>query len=68
MCEANAYIEREGREDLVMEGVFVVKTETGVYGNRVILENIFGEQRVLEADISRISLMEHKIVFRPPAS
>jgi len=64
MCEANAYIEQEGREVLVMEGVFVVKTEAGAGSSRVVLENIFGEQRVLEAAISRISLMEHKIVFK----
>ncbi len=64
MCEANAYIEQGGREILVMEGVFVVKTETGPQGDRVVLENIFGEQHVIEAELSRISLMEHKIVFR----
>lgn len=64
MCEANAYIEQEGREVLVMEGVFVVKTEIGPQGARVVLENIFGEQRVIDAELSRISLMEHKIVFR----
>jgi len=64
MCEANAYIEQGGREVLVMEGVFVVKTESGPRGERVVLENIFGEQRVIEAELSRISLMEHKIVFR----
>jgi predicted RNA-binding protein len=64
MCEANAYIEQEGREVLVMEGVFVVKSETGPQGERVVLENIFGDQRVIEAELSRISLMEHKIVFR----
>ncbi len=64
MCEANAYIEREGREVLVMEGVFVLKTEAGPQGNRVVLENIFGEQHVIDAELSRISLMEHKIVFK----
>ena len=64
MCEANAYIEQDGREVLVMEGVFVVKSETGPQGERVVLENIFGDQRVIEAEFSRISLMEHKIVFR----
>jgi len=67
MCEANAYIEREGREILLMEGVFVVKTEAGAGGSRVVLENIFGEQRVINAEISRISLMEHKIFFKVPA-
>ena len=66
MCEANAYIEREGREELVMEGVYVVKAETCTSGVRVVLENIFGEQQVIKAEISRVSLMEHKIVFRDP--
>lgn len=64
MCEANAYIEREGREVLVMEGVFVLKTEAGPQGSRVVLENIFGEQHVIDAELNRISLMEHKIVFK----
>ena len=66
MCEANAYIEQDGREILLMEGVFVLKTEAGPQGQgeRVVLENLFGEQRVIEAELSRISLMEHKIVFR----
>ena len=64
MCEANAYIEENGREVLLMEGVFVVKAEADPQGDRVVLENIFGEQRVIDAEISRISLMEHKIVFQ----
>ena len=60
MCEVNAYIKRDGREILVMEGVFVVKPEAG----KVLLENIFGEQKLVEAKISQISLMEHKITFQ----
>ena len=60
MCEVNAYIKRDGREILVMEGVFVVKPE----GGKVLLENIFGEQKLVEAKISQISLMEHKITFQ----
>lgn len=64
MCEANAYIEQDGQEVLVMEGVFIVKTDAGPQGERVVLENIFGDQCVIDAELSRISLMEHKIVFR----
>ena len=60
MCEANAYIKREGREVLVMEGVFVVRPE----GDKVLLENIFGEQKLVEAEIGQISLMEHKIILQ----
>ncbi len=60
MCEINAYIKRDGHETLIMEGVFVVKPE----GDKVLLENIFGEQKLVDAQISQISLMEHKIIFQ----
>lgn len=56
----NAYIKRSDQEILVMEGVFVVKPEAG----KVLLENIFGEQKLVDAKISQISLMEHKITFQ----
>ena len=59
MCEANVYIKRNGNETLVMEGVFVVKPEKG----KVLLENLFGEQKLIDARISQISLMEHKIIL-----
>ncbi|MEA1922793.1 MAG: CooT family nickel-binding protein [Pseudomonadota bacterium] len=60
MCELNAYIKRDDHEALVMEGVFIVKPE----GEKVVLENLFGEQKVIEAKISQVSLMEHKITLK----
>ena len=60
MCEMNAYIKRDGHETLLMEGVFIVKPE----GEKVVLENLFGEQKVIDAKISQVSLMEHKIFFK----
>ena len=60
MCEINAYIKRDSHETLIMEGVFVVKPE----GDKVLLANIFGEQKLIDAQISQISLMEHKIIFQ----
>ena len=60
MCEVNAYIKRDGHETLVMEGVFVLKPE----GDKILLENIFGEQKLIDAKISQISLMEHKIILK----
>ena len=60
MCELNAYIKRDGHETLLMEGVFVVKPE----GEKVVLENLFGEQKVIDAKISQVSLMEHKIILK----
>ncbi len=61
MCELNVYLKRDDHETLVMEGVFVVKPE----GEKVVLENLFGEQKVIEAKISQVSLMEHKLILSP---
>ncbi|MBN2810002.1 MAG: CooT family nickel-binding protein [Deltaproteobacteria bacterium] len=60
MCEVNAYIKKNGHEVLVMEGVFVVRPE----GDKVLLENIFGEQKLVDGRIRQVSLMEHKIIFQ----
>ncbi|HDS16324.1 MAG TPA: CooT family nickel-binding protein [Proteobacteria bacterium] len=64
MCEANAYLEQDGRENLVMEGVYILKPE----GGKILLENIFGEQKLVDAALRRISLMEHKIILVPDSS
>jgi len=64
MCEANAYLRRAGEETLLLEGVWVMQPESDGYR----LENIFGEQKVIDAELDSISLMEHRIVFRPRAS
>ena len=61
MCELNVYLKRDDSETLVMEGVFVVRPE----GEKVVLENLFGEQKVIDAKISQVSLMEHKLILSP---
>jgi len=65
MCEANAYLLKPGGENLmVMENVYRVKPEQG----KLLLENIFGEQKLLDAEILQVSLMEHKIILGPKTS
>jgi len=59
MCEANAYLIKNGREELVMEAVDVVETE----GEVLRVANIFGEQKTLKARIRSMSLVNHKIVL-----
>jgi len=59
MCEANAYLEREGREELILESVDIVEPEDG----KVFIRNIFGEQKVLKSRIKKISLIDHKILL-----
>ena len=59
MCEANAYMIEEGREQLIMEAVDKVEPEED--GLRLV--NIFGEQQFIDAHIESLSLVDHKIVL-----
>jgi predicted RNA-binding protein len=60
MCEANAYVYREGEEELVLKDVSIVEpVEEGGYR----LVNIFGDQMVVAGKIKRMNLLDHRIVF-----
>jgi predicted RNA-binding protein len=59
MCEANAYIFKDGSEELYLENVDVMKPEEG----KIFLKNLFGEQKVFEGQIKEISLLRHRIVL-----
>ena len=60
MCEANAYIFENGKEELYLENVDVMKPEEG----KIFLKNLFGEQKVFEGEIKEISLLKHKIILQ----
>jgi predicted RNA-binding protein len=60
MCEANVYLLRQGKEELILEAVDIVEPhEEG----KIRLANIFGEQKVLDAKLKKMSLVNHKIVL-----
>ncbi len=59
MCEANAYILKNGKEELYLENVDLLRPEEG----KILLKNLFGEQKVFDGDIKEISLLKHKIVL-----
>jgi len=60
MCEANAYIYEDGKEELYLENVDVMKPEDG----KIFLRNLFGEQKVFEGEIKEVSLLRHKILLQ----
>jgi len=60
MCEANAYIFENGKEELYLENVDVMKPEEG----KIFLKNLFGEQKVFEGEIKEVSLLRHKILLQ----
>ena len=59
MCEANAYIYQNGKEELYLENVDIMRPEEG----KIYLRNLFGEQRIFDGKIREISLLKHKIVL-----
>jgi predicted RNA-binding protein len=60
MCEANAYIIRDGQEELIMEAVDKIEPEDD--GLRLV--NIFGDQKFLYARIHALSLVKHKVFLK----
>lgn len=60
MCEANAYISKDGQEELFLEAVDVIEPiEEGEY--RLI--SIYGEQKTIKGKIIFMNLVDHKIIF-----
>lgn len=62
MCEANAYLIKEGVEkgELIMESVDTVEPE----GNGLKLVSIFGDQKFINAHIHSLSLVDHHIYLK----
>jgi predicted RNA-binding protein len=63
MCESSAYLKnKDGQEELLLEDVVMLKPS----GGRIVLMNILGEKKEIEAGIEQIDLLKHKIVLRKP--
>ncbi|MCD6298514.1 MAG: CooT family nickel-binding protein [Deltaproteobacteria bacterium] len=61
MCEAHAFILKNGKEEKVLEDVDLV--EMG--DEEVKLVSIFGEQKTLKARLKFYNNTERKILFEP---
>ncbi len=62
MCEATAYLLKDGDEELLLESVDLIEPEED--GN-IKLVSIFGEQKVIQAKIKKMALVDHKIYLEP---
>ncbi len=59
MCEANAYLRKEGEEELFLEAVDkIIPHDDGL-----VLEDIFGRRKITKARIAEISLLDHRIIL-----
>ena len=59
MCEATAYLLKNGQEHLILKDVDVIEPD----GDSVRIVNIFGEQKVLKAEIHSLNLINHKVIL-----
>jgi predicted RNA-binding protein len=59
MCEATAYLLKNGQEELILKDVDVIEPD----GDSVRIVNIFGEQKVLKAVIHSLNLINHKVLL-----
>ena len=60
MCEANAYLVKDGEEQLLLESVDLVEPEDPD-GFRLV--SIFGEQKIIRGRLKGMNLVQHKIFF-----
>lgn len=60
MCEAVVFLDKGGDLEKVMDDVVELKPE----GERLLLVDVFGEQKLVSARISEVELMDHRIILR----
>jgi len=60
MCEADAFVLIDGKEEKLLENVDLVSLE----GDDVKLVSIFGEQKTLRARLKQYNNTEGKIIFQ----
>jgi predicted RNA-binding protein len=61
MCESNAYLLKDGREELILENVDIFESEN----EEIRLVDIFGEEKKIKAKVKTLSLVDHKIILEP---
>lgn len=59
MCEANAYVKNNGSQELLLESVDKITPE----GDMLVLENIFGQRKMIKGRIVEMALVDHKIII-----
>ncbi len=61
MCEANAYIFRDNKEELILKSVDLVTPQDD---GRFLLVDIFGTQKIIKGKLKQMNLVDHKIIFQ----
>ncbi len=59
MCEAAAYVLKNGQEELLLQDVDLIEPD----GENLRLVSIFGEQKIIKASIHSLNLVDHKVIL-----
>lgn len=60
MCETNAYILKDDKEELLMDSVILLRPEDG----KIYLRGLLGKEIYVEADIQEINFLDHRMVLK----
>ena len=60
MCETNAYILKDDKEELLMDSVIILRPEDG----KIYLRGLLGKEMYVEADIQEINFLDHRMVLK----
>ncbi len=58
MCDIRAYIKKNGKEELILESVNLVRAE----GEEVVLRNLFGEEKRVRGELREVSLVKNRLI------
>jgi predicted RNA-binding protein len=59
MCETNAYILKNGEEELIMENVALLRPKKGA----LHLRDLFGKEKTVSGEIEEIRFLDRKILI-----
>jgi len=58
MCDLKAYVIKQGKEELLLESVNLIRVEN----NEVVLRNLFGEEKKLTGAVREVSLVKNRVL------
>jgi len=58
MCDLKAYGKKDDREELLLEAVNQIRSESG----EVVLRNLFGEELRVRGEVREVSLVKQKVI------
>lgn len=60
MCEVKVFLEKEGAKEEFMDNVITIRPE----GNKLLLVDLFGTQKQIEAELIELKLLEHEVIIK----